>query len=85
MNENNREINKMKIKQHLLKYTTPFLLISYICLTRADIMILQGKVGFGLPFIGLLIAFGLLFIFFDFFLKKMLFAKCSENDKKRIS
>lgn len=61
----------MNIQQRIFKYATPFLLIAYTCFGMATIMIIQGNVGFGLPFIGFLFTFGVLFIFFDFFLKKM--------------
>jgi ABC-type multidrug transport system permease subunit len=62
----------MKYKKWLLKYMTPFLLVSYVFSIMAVMMIVRGNTGFGLPFIGFLIIFALSFILFDFILKKLL-------------
>ncbi len=61
----------MKYKKWLLKYLSPFLLVSYTCLGRAVAMIVSGDTGFGLVFIQLLLVLALFFLMADFFLKRI--------------
>ena len=62
----------MKFKKLIVKYMTPFLLVSYFCISMTVVMIVRGNTGFGLPFIVFLIIFALSFILFDVILKKLL-------------
>jgi hypothetical protein len=64
-------ILQMDYKKWLLKFMTPFLLVSYTCIVRALVMIVRGNTGFGLVYIEFLIVLALIFIVADFILKKL--------------
>lgn len=62
----------MEYKSWLIKFGTPFLLVSYTCIFMAVVMLIRGDTGFGLLFIEFLFIFALCFILFDFGLKRLL-------------